>query len=76
MTLTIQALLTMGIAFNTISIWMCIKNRMRHSRRLNDLELELLRLDFQILILRREYGTGIPSMAEDTEVRKSIIRYQ
>ena len=53
---------------NTVSIWICIKTYMRQSNRIDKLLMEHLKLEFEVLKLRSKNGTGIPSMAEDTEV--------
>lgn len=67
MTVITQIALTIGIMANTISIIGLIRVHSRMKQRLNEIEMQCVYLSIDI---GRRYGTGIPSMAEDTEVGK------
>ena len=73
MSLFAQISLTIGLAFNTISIILLINSLARQNRRILNSEmlqegLERQVLELSMIELRRKHGTGIPRMAEDTEV--------
>jgi hypothetical protein len=65
MTLISQIALTTGIMANTISIIGLIRAHSKMNKRLNEIHMQCVYLSIDI---GRKYGTGIPSMAEDTEV--------
>lgn len=64
-----QAALTIGLMANTISILMLIRHNCRLHSRIVYIEVELYTQKFLFTQLRKvENVSGIPSMAEDTEV--------
>lgn len=67
MTSISQIVLTIGIMANTVSIIGLIKAHSRMNKRINEIHMQCVYLSIDI---GREYGTGIPRMAEDTEMAK------
>jgi hypothetical protein len=63
-----QIAFTLGIMANTVSILLLCRSHFRMHNRIGNLECELYALKFISTGLRKEYGYGVPSMAEDTKV--------
>lgn len=69
MTLVAQISLTVGMAANTVAIWLLIKTNCSQSRRISLLELELYALKFLSTGLRKvRNDSRVQRMAEDTQM--------
>ena len=65
MSLIAQIALTIGMMANTASIIGLIRSNSRMNKRINEIHMQCVYLSIDI---GKSYGTGIPSMAEDTKV--------
>jgi hypothetical protein len=65
----------LGTAANTVSIWICIKTYMKHSKRMDKLDLELtqLKMEFEIRMLGKLFGKGTARMVEETKMAGSKL---